>query len=250
MGGGGGKGRGAAVKGSSIPPVIWQTYRTKELPPEGEACRQSWRELNPGWEYRFMDDREVDQFVREEVDDEVYGIFRALPLGVMRADFWRYLVTRRHGGLYTDIDTVCTEPLDNWLPTDAELIVCPEDRVHLCQWTYLSAPGHPCLDAVVDLLVERARAGIDTSYEHFVHRHTGPGLWTDAFLKVLDCEERDMVALARRKDLKSAEEMKIRILEWKYFNGFKVKHLFGSRVWGGDYDTWVKERDGMVRGRE
>ena len=38
-----------------------------------------------------------------------------------------------------------------------------------------------CLDAVIDLLVHRARGGVDTGDEHFVHFHTGPGVWTSVW---------------------------------------------------------------------
>lgn len=232
---------------SPIPRIIWQTYRTTELPPFAAACRDSWVSLNPGWDHRFVDDAGIDRFVRETVPAAVYAIFRDLPLGVMRADFWRYLVTRRHGGLYADLDTICLEPLDEWLPRDAEFIVCPEDHAHLCQWTFLSTPGHPCLDAVIDLLIARAARGVDTTREHFVHFHTGPGLWTDALRTTLGFRERDMVALAKKKDLLRAHELKVRILDWKYFNGFKVRHLFGSRAWKGSYGRWTEERDSLLK---
>ncbi len=34
-------------------------------------------------------------------------MFRAYPLGVMRADFWRYAILFAHGGLYADMDCRC-----------------------------------------------------------------------------------------------------------------------------------------------
>lgn len=235
------------MTGSPIPRIIWQTYRSLEVPPEALDCRRSWRTLNPGWDYRFMDDRAIDRFVRETVSAEVYGLFRAFPLGVMRADFWRYLVTQRHGGLYADLDTVCLVPVDEWLPNDAAFVVAPENHAHLCQWTFLTTPGHACLDAVIDLVVERAAAGIDTASEHFVHYHTGPGAWTDAIAATLDWGDGDMPAKSRRRDLPRARELGVRVLDHRAFNGDKVRHLFGSVAWGGDYDRWTEQRDGLRR---
>ncbi len=238
------------MKRPPVPRIIWQTYRSSDLPPEAAVCRDSWTSLNPGWDYRFVDDAGIARFVRETVSPDVYALFRALPLGVMRADFWRYLVTQRHGGLYADLDTLCLEPVDEWLPHDAEFVVCPENDVHLCQWTYLSVPGHPCLDAVVDLLIERAAGGIDTTYEHFVHFHTGPGLWTDSIRSTLEFDEQDMISLSKRKDLLRAHELKVRILDRRYFNGLKVRHLFGSRTWGGSYGRWIEERGKLLKQKD
>jgi mannosyltransferase OCH1-like enzyme len=234
------------LKTSPLPKIIWQTYRTPELPPEAIACQRSWIELNPGWDYRFVDDDGIDRFVTETVPAAVYALFLSFPLGVMRADFWRYLVTRQFGGIYADLDTVCLAPLDDWLPHDAQFIVCPENNMHLCQWTYLAAPGHTCLDAVMELLIERAAGGIDTSYEHFVHFHTGPGVWTDAITASLGSDESDMIALSRRNDLPRARDLGVCILDWRYFNGFKVRHLFGSRTWGGGYGRWIEERERLT----
>jgi mannosyltransferase OCH1-like enzyme len=236
------------VSPSPIPRIIWQTYRSRELPPEAEECRDSWRSLNPGWDYRFVDDNGMDDFARKTLPPPAYQLFRALPLGVMKADFWRYLVTHEHGGLYADLDTACLAPIDEWLPREAAFVVCPENRSHLCQWTFLAVPKHPCLEAALDLLIERVGKGVEPHRQHFVHHYTGPGLWTDAICSTLESRESDMITLSKKKDLLRAHELKVQFLDWKYFNGFKVRHLFGSRFWGKDYGRWLDEEADLRKG--
>jgi mannosyltransferase OCH1-like enzyme len=41
-------------------------------------------------------------------------MFRNYPLGVMRADFWRYLIVYIFGGFYTDIDTIPIQKFTDW----------------------------------------------------------------------------------------------------------------------------------------
>lgn len=230
-----------------IPRIIWQTYITRDLPPQAVACQKSWIEFNPGWEYRFVDDAGMDDFVEEHAPGELYRLYHQLPLGVMKADVWRYLATYVHGGLYADIDTICRESIDNWLPAGADFVICPENRTHLCQWTFLSIPRHPCLWHVLELIADRAKHGIDTGTDGFVHFHTGPGVWTDAILQATGCPETNMIRLSRSGNLPCLRSMNIRILGWKYFREWKVKHLYGSIAWEDGYESWTKARDAVSK---
>ena len=46
---------------------------------------------------------------------------------------------------------------------------------HFCQWVIAGEAGHPVFRRTVELIVERAKKGIDMKSDHFVHAHTGPG---------------------------------------------------------------------------
>ena len=70
-------------------------------------------------------------------------------------------------------ETPCLPPtvvLTRFLPFPS-----PEHDRHFCQWVIASVADHPVLRRVVQLIVERAKRGIDQSTEEFVHIHTGPG---------------------------------------------------------------------------
>jgi hypothetical protein len=45
---------------------------------------------------------------------EYLQAYTALPKAVERADFFRYLVILRHGGMYADTDVECMMPIDTW----------------------------------------------------------------------------------------------------------------------------------------
>lgn len=106
-----------------IPRVIHQTYPSLELlPRDVAAVRQSWMRLNPGWQVRFWDDASCLEFVHREFP-EYYRTYVALPKNVERADFFRYLVVLRYGGVYADIDAELRQPLDDVIRSTDMLVV-------------------------------------------------------------------------------------------------------------------------------
>ena len=94
-----------------IPPLIFQTFKTPELPNLMYEAVQSWIEHNPGFEYRFFDDDAQAAFIRDNFDPDVFSAYQKIEGGAFRADLWRYCVLWIHGGVYADIDTVCRSDL-------------------------------------------------------------------------------------------------------------------------------------------
>ena len=88
-------------------PKLWQTSRSKALVREAEDTRLTWLRLNPSLSFEIWDDERVDSFVREFFGADLYAMYQSFPLGVMKADFWRYAILFAEGGIYTDIDTIC-----------------------------------------------------------------------------------------------------------------------------------------------
>lgn len=81
----------------SIPQTIWQTARShNDTPQLGIDLYNSWTQHHPGWDHYFLDDAEVHKFVEEQYNQSVADAFKELPLGVMRADAVRYVVSKLH----------------------------------------------------------------------------------------------------------------------------------------------------------
>lgn len=196
---------------------LWQTSRTpRELGKRASLLHSSWRLLNPGMKVTLVNDTEAADFVSSFYGPEVAQLYAAYPLGVMRADLWRYLVLYAHGGVYSDIDTQCLQPLAEWFPPrprlqgapgfvsgspnwtapgpvqylslswgDCSMVVGLENDVHFCQWTFASVPGHPVLRSVLHVALRSLEGGMQCGYDHMVHAHTGPGVWTEGIRKAL-----------------------------------------------------------------
>lgn len=101
---------------------------------------------------------------------------------------------------------------------------------------------------------------MDTTYEHFVHKHTGPALWTRAAQAVLlgegatsSSEEVSAKALWERfgegrPGAVGSRTQGIALHPYALFNGQAVRNLYGSTRFGDGYVQWVAQRAQMQRG--
>jgi alpha 1,6-mannosyltransferase len=133
---------------------------------------------------------------------DVLEAYLSMPLPILKADFFRYLILLARGGVYADIDTQALKPTTEWIPQSFDsktvgLVVGIEAdpdrpdwaewysrRIQFCQWTIKSKPGHPVLrDIVAKITAEtlkRKRAGTLKPDHQNVVEWTGPAVWTDS----------------------------------------------------------------------
>ena len=230
-----------------IPKTIWQTYKPEynSLEPYMIEATETWKHNNPEYEYKYMSDMDAVKFVKENFDEEWFNIFINVPLGVMRGDIWRYMVVYKYGGVYTDLDTLCLKPISTWMKEDYNMIICPENDVHLCQWTFAATAGHPILKSVLDE-IKNGLKNPDYSEEHFVHKLTGPAVWTKGIRNAINIPENTRLTEMDKiqLDLPKAKEYKFYSYgseEWMIFHNQSVQHLYGSQNWHHGYDQWIKQ---------
>jgi mannosyltransferase OCH1-like enzyme len=236
----------------TIPKIIWQTYKDPQetLALYMHEAMDTWKNLNPEYEHRYMDDTQAAEFIKNEYGQEWYDIFISLPVGVMRGDLWRYMVIYKYGGVYADLDTECLKPISSWMIEDKEFIVCPETSDHFCQWTFASTSGNPILKSVLDLIKDRL---LNPEYgsPHFVHTHTGPAIWTDGIMKILDIKVTNLIDdYLLLNSCNNAKLYKFHCYggeQWRIFHFKSVKHIYGSQKWNdGNYVQWIE--DPIVKG--
>lgn len=230
-----------------IPKIIWQTYKPayNELSSYMIEATETWKNNNPEYQYRYMSDMDAAKFVKENFDEEWFDIFVNVPLGVMRGDIWRYMVVYKYGGVYTDLDTLCLKPISSWMKDEYDMIICPENDVHLCQWTFAATPGHPILKSVLDCIKEGFK-NPDYTEDHFVHKLTGPAVWTKGIRNAINIPENTRLTEIDKiqLDLPKAKEYKLYSYgseQHMIFHNQAVQHLYGSQNWHEGYDQWIKQ---------
>jgi alpha 1,6-mannosyltransferase len=165
--------------------------------------------MNPTFVHRVIPDEALPSMVQDlyAAFPEVLQTFNLLPLPVLRADFFRYLVLLAQGGVYSDIDTTALKPVEDWIPQSVDrhkigIVVGIEAdpdrpdwkqwysrRIQFCQWTIQSLPGHPILVDIVASIVEESmrmrKAGLleKGQMDRSVVEFTGPAAWTDAVFR-------------------------------------------------------------------
>lgn len=178
---------------TGIPRIIHQTWKD-ESPPPGPGSPDSWRRLNPGWDYRFWTDRGLRDFVAADFP-ELLALYDSYPNPVQRADLGRYCLLSRFGGVYADIDTTCVAPLEP-LAGDTRVVLSREPAGHAVlhasarglptmyfNGTMASPAGHPFWREVIGLcqiMAPHARRDVLES--------TGPLLLTGAVVRWHDQE--------------------------------------------------------------
>jgi hypothetical protein len=246
---------------NNIPKIIWQTYKTdyEDLPTEAKNHSMAWRNLNPEYQYAYMNDEEMYAFTEKIYGKEMLDLMKSFKVNVMKADLWRVLVTYHFGGVYADIDTYPKVPLREWIDLDKNFIVAIENDLHYTQWVFMAAPKSPILKSVIDTIVERCQ-NIDYDMPEFVHYHTANRAFSEGIRKYLglpninhDCPTWETTkncycgylrneALGYEKNQKIIDEGFFCFSgeDWNTFRDGRIYHSFGSQNWkDSNYDRWV-----------
>ncbi len=132
--------------------VIHFTWKDRK-PPENLFPRW-WREtwIQSGWEIRLWTDDDIADFI-ECLPKALQHLFASYPRSVMRADAFRYLLLKKMGGLYVDLDFVNLGTL-GWLEELAGF-ACAEQGDHcLCNaFLWSPFPADPFWDGIEDSLL-------------------------------------------------------------------------------------------------
>lgn len=153
--------------------VIFQT--TKDKHGLSEPIRQNMERIqqsNGDWEYRLFDDKDIEQYIRTCYGEAILAFYRRIDghYGAAKADFFRYLVIYREGGVYLDIKSTLEKPLSSVIQEDDVCLLSywnnlpgqghegfghypglPDyiERGEIIQWYVAAAAGHPLLRRII-----------------------------------------------------------------------------------------------------
>ncbi|KAK7951092.1 Initiation-specific alpha-1 6-mannosyltransferase [Apiospora aurea] len=215
-----------------IPPKIWQIFltprdvktgKTGGINHEALGDTASWIAMNPDHQYTLVGLDAADRFVRNNFVSNwtIRRAYQQLKNPGLKSDLLRYLILSVEGGVYTDTDTVCFQPIDRWAPEEfrdrARVIVgiefdkldgpnwvdIPHD-LQFCQWTIAAAPGHPLFIRMVDRAITSLKATAAahgttvaalqaSSFETM--NTTGPAAWTGMVLEQIQLADSSVQSL-------------------------------------------------------
>lgn len=219
----------------SISKNIFQTHKSVdylEKKPKLVNAISSWYKFKYDFSYNFYNNNMCDEFIMNNFDENIQKAYLMLPMGVMKADLWRYCIIYKYGGIYSDVDTICNiNP--NIFINDSLLTVSQEPNTSFfCQWTFSAPKNSPILKTIIDLSVERI-LNTPIKGEHIIHYLTGPAVFTDGIIKYLN--NNNLPILSNYHNYPSNV---LRVFNSKNFHNKFIKHLFA----GSDNDGWKNER--------
>jgi inositol phosphorylceramide mannosyltransferase catalytic subunit len=168
----------------AIPKTIIQTFKSSKLPLLTRWHIYRMRKNNPEYDYQFYDDAAIDAFIQKEYGEEVFELYKKINIGAAKADFFRYAVLYKMGGIYVDIDSLIVKKLDSLImPDDKAVIALEGHRQFYVQWALVFEAGHPFLKKTLELVLENLRIN---KFPYDVHKMTGPTVYTNAIRECLD----------------------------------------------------------------
>jgi len=165
----------------AIPKVIYQTFKTNKLPLINRLSVKWLKFRNKDYEYEFYDDNRIVEFLKAEYEPEVFQAYERLNIGAAKADFFRYAILYKKGGVYLDIDAYALGQLDKIIKPDDVAVISKEKFPNIyVQWALIFEAGHPFLKKTIDQLMRNIS---ENAYPHSVHWMTGPTAYSQALLQ-------------------------------------------------------------------
>jgi len=189
-----------------IPRVIHQTYKTNDLPTEISEVVQRLKDMNPTFEYKFYNDIDCVEFIKENYDEETLNLYLSINpnYGSAKSDFFRYLLMYKVGGVYLDIKSCTTKPLEEvLLPTDEYLLThwegldwADELKYYFGEfqnWHIVCKPNHPFLKRVIEIVKDNIKNYIGGSDKYSVLRLTGPIAYSKGIIELISQHKKNSV---------------------------------------------------------
>ena len=95
-----------------VPKIIFQTWKTHDVPQKWKTSPQSIKLYMPLWKHVLFDDSENEKFVANHFPEYIL-FFKSLRFPIQKADFIRYCFLYINGGVYSDLDIEFVAPIDN-----------------------------------------------------------------------------------------------------------------------------------------
>jgi hypothetical protein len=195
-----------------IPKTLIQTARSYEaLPEEIKQNIEDLKSRNPDWTYRFFDDEQMKSYLRSNLEPHEWDLLQEVNprYGVVLADFFRYLIIYKEGGVYLDVKSTATKPLTPTIDHEAAFVISqwpnkvgqlyvgyglhPEladvPGGEFQQWNVMAEPRHPFLKAVIARVLNNIRTYTPSQFgtdAYGVLRVSGPIAFTQAVYPLLD----------------------------------------------------------------
>ena len=198
-----------------IPQKIYQTTKSKDSIKELIFQNiEKIKNLNPSWDFFLYDDSDIESFIQQEYGDTIYSYFKRISpeYGAAKADFFRYLVIYRFGGVYLDIKSTMNKPLSSFIQGKDSYILSYWDnlpgqshegnghypflpdyleRGEIMQWYIIASPGHPLIKKIIATMLYN----ID-HYNPYIHgvgwtgtvTMTGPVMYTKVIYDTLNSD--------------------------------------------------------------
>lgn len=125
---------------------IWicgDKYSNNYVTSKMRYCNSTWREKNPEMEYIYLNNDSINNIIQNETEfPRLFDAYNKLKAFAFKADLIRYYLLYKYGGMYTDIDTYCVNPIKELISNNDLVLSYDIDKKSISQaFLYSRNPG-------------------------------------------------------------------------------------------------------------
>lgn len=96
-----------------IPTIVHQIWigDSEQFPEKYHKAMSSWKIHNPDYTFMYWTSQKINLFL-QTLEPWIYQKYSKLPKFIHKADFAKFFILYYYGGLYVDLDTICTKSID------------------------------------------------------------------------------------------------------------------------------------------
>lgn len=211
-----------------IPKSIYQTFYTKNLPINIKNLIDDMLLNNPGYEHFLYDDEDIDNFIKNEFDYETYEAFKMLNVGAAKADFWRYCILYKRGGVYIDIDSSIIGKLDELITPFDNAIISRETNANIfVQWCLMFSANHKLLE----ICINKCKDNILNKKTNNILYLTGPRVFSESIIEY--CKGVDYLWETNDQNINirfNQSNIDIRLYSTDFLNFCQFKHKYEEEL--------------------
>ena len=144
-----------------IPKTIYFCHKSKK---GLEKYTNNWKKLNQSYDISLSDNTDCESFLLNEYGNLHLKIFKYIPDGPIKADFWRVCILFKYGGVYSDIDNEPLLPIKDFLEDSIDFCTCSSFWIEKDPYTgqvslynpnfIISTKNNPILKACINWYLE------------------------------------------------------------------------------------------------
>ena len=232
---------------------IIQTYNSdiKNLPYEAKECIKKWKDKNPSWNYMYFGEQDRLSFIEKNFDSEWIFLYNKLPLGIMKANLFKYMSLYILGGLYVDLDHIPNMPIEKWLDLNKKFVLVgdEDEKEFIFSIAVIASESkNIILKSVLDTVKEKIiENNFKKNIKQSVFEITGEIAFTKGIKKILDPESK--IHLTQNYEYYNNSENAKRMNFYCFggkdkniFRGNAISNMDAANNWN-NYLNWWKEAD-------
>jgi len=154
-------------KNSQVPKTVCLTWKDKDSIPSHvleqlhDACH--------GFSIHIFDDKDAYQYLYQNYGASIASHFHLFELGAHKADLFRYAFLYKEGGLYFDIKTKFSQPVQRMFPLETPYLTCTvlSAFVAVYQGILVTFPQNQIFKEALDLVISTPMEQVNQQYHVF-----------------------------------------------------------------------------------